>query len=148
MQRRLLLIGQAPGRGGDPSRPLEGRIGRRLAEMIGVSFDEYLLIAERTNLLTEWTGKKGKGDSWDALAARERASELRQVFPGRVAVLLGRNVARAFGLGDLEWLAWMDFCEGAVGAIPHPSGIVIWWNDPANRSRAFEFLREALGRLR
>lgn len=142
MSGRLLLIGQAPSRSGDPSRPLEGRIGRMLAELAGISLDGYMKLTERTNLLGEWLGKAGKGDSWDALAARERASELEQVFPDREAILLGRNVARAFGLGDLPWLTWTEKFGGKLALVPHPSGIVMWWNSAANRSAASAFLKE------
>lgn len=37
--------------------------------------------------------ERGKGDLWRPLVACERAEELIGLFPGRTAVLLGRNVA-------------------------------------------------------
>jgi hypothetical protein len=145
-----LLIGQAPSRSGDPSRPLEGRIGRMLAELAGIGIDEYMELTERTNLLGEWTGRAigEKGDLWSSLAARERAEELVGLFPGRTAVLLGRNVARAFGLGQVPWLSWTDLGGGRVGVIPHPSGIMLWWNSMENRTMAGRFLLEAIATVR
>jgi hypothetical protein len=137
--QKLLLIGQAPSRHGDPERPLEGRIGKLLAELAGVSFEEYMEQTERMNLLNRWPGKAGKGDRWDAQAARERASELKQVFSGRVAVLLGRNVAGAFGLNALPWLTWTEKFGGRLSIIPHLSGIVTWWNSDENRRKAGDF---------
>ena len=53
---RLVLVGQAPGSAVQPSAPLEGRIGRLLSELIGVSFEEYLRETERLNLITHWMG--------------------------------------------------------------------------------------------
>ena len=140
----LLLIGQAPGRKGDPSRPLEGRIARKLAELAGVSVEEWLRCTERTNLLREFPGKAGKGDAWPKERASRLAEETKSSLVGRVVLLLGRNVARAFGLSDLPWLTWTEVFGARVAAMPHPSGIVLWWNSAENREKASTFLREVL----
>jgi len=139
---KLLLIGQAPGRNGDPRRPLEGRIAGKMAELAGVPVGEWLDRTERMNLLGEFRGKAGKGDAWDAELARKAADGMKKTIAGRRVLLLGRNVARAFGLVDLPWLTWMEAFGAVAGAIPHPSGIVLWWNSPENRERASAFLRE------
>lgn len=148
MQGKLLLIGQAPSKTGDNLHPLEGRIGRMLSGLAGVAFDDYLMLTERINLFSEWTGRRegAKGDSWDDLAARQRASELVRGFRDRTVVLLGRNVGRAFGLDRLPWMTWIDFEGGRAAVLPHPSGIVRWWNDPKNRAEAGRFLKLALAR--
>lgn len=143
MTTKILMIGQAPSRTGDPSRPLEGRIGRMLAGLAGMSFKDYLSRTERINLFSEWMGKAGKGDAWDAPAARERASELAGVLPGRTVLLLGRHIARAFGRAAMPWMTWEDAFGGRLAVIPHPSGIVLWGNSRENRVAASAFLRKA-----
>lgn len=142
----MLLIGQAPGRAGDPSVALDGRVGRRLAGLMGLTMEEYMGRVDRLNLLPAWTGRDGKGDAWDAERARENAEAILPSIRGRRAVLLGRNVAAAFGLKRVEWMTWTDLGGVEAAAIPHPSGIVLWWNDAENRRRASEFLRESLRR--
>jgi len=144
VSNRLLLLGQAPGRNGDSRRPLEGRIGRRLAALGGLSFEEYLERTERTNLFDEWPGKNGKGDAWDAKEARRLADLSKPSLNGRRVIFVGRNVASAFGCSDLPWLSWRKLSGAKVAVIPHPSGIVLWWNDERNREDASVFLREAL----
>jgi len=139
---KLILIGQAPGRNGDPSRPLEGRNGRRLAKLAGIAEDEYLEITDRMNLLDRWPGKKGKGDEWPVAEAEASANEMLPNLSGRRVLLVGRNVAKAFGFGDLPWLEWRKLEGMEVAVIPHPSGIVLWWNDKENRQAAKKFLRE------
>ena len=61
-RERLLMIGQAPGRNGDPGDPLGGRLGKRLAKLAGVTFERYLDVTDRMNMFDEWPGKEGKGD--------------------------------------------------------------------------------------
>ena len=140
---RLVLVGQAPGSAAQPSAPLEGRIGRMLSELIGISFEEYLRGTERLNLITHWMGKAGKGDVWNPRAAERRAEKLKPELAGRTAVLLGRNVAAAFGLKQLPWMTFAEMNDGKVGIIPHPSGIVLWWNEEKNRLAASAFLKKA-----
>jgi len=137
---RPLFIGQAPGHPG-PVRPLEGRNGKRLASLLGVSVEEYLSGTDRVNLLNEYPGRAGNGDAFPLDAARAAAREMLPRLKGRVVILLGRGVARAFGVraNFLE----IEHRDGVTFAtIPHPSGRNRWWNDPANVERAARFLRE------
>jgi len=141
---RLLMIGQAPGRKGDPSDPLGGKIGHRLAKLAGVEYERYVEATERMNLFDEWPGKDGKEDKWDAKAARSKAKKLESSLRGRRVLFVGGNVAKAFGEKP-AWLEWEDSEELAaeIAAIPHPSGIVLWWNEAENREAAGEFLQDA-----
>lgn len=142
--RPLLLIGQAPSQNGDPDKPLEGKIGNRLAKLAGLSTEEYLERTERVNLLSEWPGKDGKGDEFDAETAKQSAKDMTERLKGRRVLFLGRKVAAAFGETDLSWMEWKTCrrLKAEVAAIPHPSGIVLWWNDPENKKKAAEFLRK------
>ena len=145
-EERTVLIGQAPGRNGDLDAPLEGKIGRRLSKLAGITTDEYLEATERLNLLDDWPGKKGKGDEWPVKKAEKSADELRPNLSGRRILFVGRNVARAFGFDDVPRLEWRKTDEFEFAWIPHPSGIVLWWNDRENRERAGRFLRECFNR--
>lgn len=146
VRTKLLLIGQAPSRTGDPSVVLEGRIGRRLASLMNLSFACYLTRTERLNLFDEWTGRSGKGDAWNKEQALKRAEGIAPLLRDRRVVFLGRNVAEAFGAQNLLWLTWvrMESLESEVAIVPHPSGIVLWWNNEENQKRASRFLSTAV----
>lgn len=106
-----------------------GSAGARLYEMLrevdpSVTRARYLYAFERINLVV---------GSWDIRVAREVAEELRPRLANRRVALLGREVARAFGLrGDLcdEWKGedGIDFY-----LLPHPSGRNLVYNDPDKR---------------
>ena len=152
---KLLLIGQAPGRGGDGQQALSGRAAALLANMAGIPREELLRRFDRHNLLDRWPGKSpaGKGDIFPASAARDAADRIKRTlrrrgvtFAGPTVLLVGKAVARAFGLRRPEYLTWypgFEWClKGAV--IPHPSGINRWWNSSRNRRRASRFLKQIL----
>ena len=85
-----------------------------------------------------------------AAEARERAAALVPRLSGRRVLLLGSNVAGAFGFFDRPALRWQTFYHfdgethrrvGPTALLPHPSGVNLWWNDPENRGRAARFMR-------
>lgn len=154
----LLIVGEAPSRTGSKpgSSPLSGRAGARLAELMGVSAAEYEDRFERVNLLGEWPGSAGKGSAFPVLPAMVRAFELRE-GPWTHYLLLGRRVAAAFGLrADCPYLHWYDLSGSPadlvtskrVAVLPHPSGIVTWWNSAPNRAAARAFMRRLERRSR
>lgn len=138
-----LLVGECPGRTG--GQPLEGAIGYRLAELAGLTYEEYLERTERTNLFD------AHQPTWDAPAARLQAWSLVAMatawdpWPGRYIMLLGRRVAVAFGFEDARWMEPRGLSTIWV-ALPHPSGRNRWYNDPENRDKLSAFLRVSLGR--
>ena len=138
---KILLVGQAPGRriGGDA--PLAGRAGRRLAAVMGLTYEEYLRVCDRINLLDSWGGKRGKGDAFNLKDARRRAAQM-NLFGYDVVLFIGVAVARVFG-EDGPILIWHNTGAQRRIIIPHPSGINRWWNDKANLEQA----QLALGEL-
>lgn len=143
-----LLIGEAPGKNEHPPRPLEGRVGRRLATCAGISFEEFLERFDRTNLLSVRQDTKEKGFEFDHVAAKAEAERLhREVLqPGQTVVLLGRRVAKAFDMPPdpfVEHLRWAWGQRGFIKmyVVPHPSGINRWFNEPTNVSQMNEFMR-------
>lgn len=147
MLSSAVIVGPAPSQFSDASSPLSGRSGAFLAELMGIPFKHYLDRFQRVNLLDEWPGKTGKGDAFDLAAAVVRANEIKIGFKTRrppYVLMLGRNVARAFGINALG----LDFFEGWISRagtafylLPHPSGINLFWNEPSNMRMAKMFLR-------
>ncbi len=156
---RPLLIGQAPGPRTDPELPLfpvpNTSTGGRLKEIMGIRRYEYLRIFERINLLPTFPGQHKRDDKFPIASARLAAAAMRSLLAGRVVILVGRNVARAFGHVE-EFHQWVDWavrrpCKIArdnpycrVAVIPHPSGRNHWYNDQANREAAQRFWNDFL----
>jgi hypothetical protein len=141
---RLLIVGEAPS--SSRGEALSGRSGQRLAELMGLTLPEYLAAFERVNLLDDCQERFGKGMAFPLLPAMGRAFEL-QAGPWTHYLLCGKRVGAAFGFDPVRvrYLRWYLHAGRRYGIIPHPSGIVRWYNDPANLARARRWLRR-LGR--
>lgn len=148
---RVLLIGQAPGRGGQgPLFP--SATGHRLLTLARCDLDTFKEAFEVVNLLQVYPGpsKTGNGDAFPRIAARVSADSMLPKLYGRRVLFLGRGVAGAFGFGKGPWLAWRWHQHPARGgaflwaAMPHPSGMDHFYNDPGNRAIAGSFLRRAM----
>lgn len=143
---RVVLVGQAPYRGGDPTKPLTGRTGKKLAKLAGLKFPvQYARTFELRNVLDFYPGRSphGKGDAFPLVDARMAADELVRELSGRTVVMLGQGVARAFRIPGLPFLNWHVERGIVWGLMPHPSPIVRWWNIEENVERAREFLGRA-----
>ena len=132
-------MGQAPSRSSDASRPLEARlVKRRLLSLLGVGARGWSRIL-KVNLVGSWPGKSGKGDAFPMGEARASAELLRPRLAGKTVLVLGLGTARALGL-RARYLEWQDGGGFWAVVVPHPSGVNRWWNEPANRRTAREFL--------
>lgn len=155
LDSEILFVGQAPGssRPGPPLGP-ESMSGRRLAKLSGRRrfFDEFGFV----NLIEKFPGKGDpnhpKGDRWPRAEGRESAETMKisGQLDGKIVVMLGENVADAFGYGGLPWFTKVVI-ENEVGerartfvVFPHPSGVSTWWNDGENVRRAKRFLRRLI----
>jgi hypothetical protein len=105
--------------------------GGRLRRILGLGVEDYLTKFDRINLCSE---------SWNDSEARELARKVRR--PGRRLVLLGRRVARIFGLGGLEFFQRIEKDGVVFFLLPHPSGLCRVWNDPDSSVRARSLLTE------
>lgn len=157
LQRRrpVVLVGQAPSRSSRPDTPLTGgRSGARIQELAGLTLLEYVRLFARCNLMSAWPGAAGaKGDAFPRGAARAAAAEIAPALRGRIVVAVGLGVARALGAEfgfpvGLEFLAWTTVGDVEIACLPHPSGVNLWWNDPANVRRARRFLMRLAERAR
>lgn len=145
------MIGQAPARTGDPRKPCTGPPFERLARIAGAQTHREVLrffaCFDRINLLTEYHGKAGRGDAFPRALAKEAAAVIAPYLSGRTVLLVGKNVAWAFGLTLVDYLEWYDVAYAPwrrVVVIPHPSGINRWWNEESNREEARRFFRDLL----
>lgn len=140
-----LIVGQAPGPRSDPEEPLSGRCGARLADLCGITPEQFLARFRRVNLIDKHLGKVGKGDRFPMDQARKGAVDL--LMTGAIArspvVLLGANVARAFGFGPGSYpllrLLPRPASPHGIALCPHPSGVNRWWNDHSNDLAARRF---------
>jgi hypothetical protein len=139
-----VLVGQAPSKETEGALPFSGRCGPKLAGLLGVQHEDLWSKFEVVNVLDHFPGSAGRGDSFPISEARERAKVLAPGFEGRRVVLLGRNVARAFDLGAMPFFEWQAVdAHGArmlCSVVPHPSGMVHFWNEPENVARAKRFM--------
>jgi hypothetical protein len=151
------IYGQAPSRTSNPYRPLGARSGRKLAALAGITVEELAERAELRNLLATYPGPaRAKGDRWLAAdAALAAGFEIARWEHGDRIVLLGRKVAAAFRvradfLVEFSWMVADDgdrFLGRIVECVvlPHPSGVVRFWNDPEKTAAAAEILSVFLG---
>ena len=118
----------------------EGCTGHRLWKMLnartGASRVGYLETFERRNLVRLKT--------YNATIARLNAGDIFKELmgTGRVVILLGRDVQKAFSIPPL--LIHPQVIGGCTWRqLPHPSGRNLWYNEPENL-RLAELLMEEL----
>jgi uracil-DNA glycosylase len=147
---RLLFVGQAPSRETDLKPPFTGKCGRFLAELLGTTQEQMLLDHDFINVLDRWPGKGIGGDKFPMREARVAADQKLLLLRDRHAVLLGANVARAFGIASFCYGNWYNICRklddrivvvATVTIVPHPSGVNRYYNDPTKRLIVAKFLR-------
>lgn len=115
---------------------------------MGLDRAGYLQAFDRVNVLYDFPGQVGREDSFPMGKAKAVARSMTPLFAGRVVVLIGRNVATAFGYGTLPWFTWTTVSLGPgqepfeLAVLPHPSGRCRVYNSPASRDEARAFLRE------
>jgi len=137
-----LIVGQAPGRRSNPNEPLSGKSGRRLAALCGLDLPAFLDRFDRVNLVYGWPDERAKGDAFlGCVEARHAAAELAPRLARRRAILLGHRVAAAFHASDLPYFKWTRLGDAMIAVAPHPSGVNLFWNDPANVRTARRFWR-------
>lgn len=139
---KTLLIGEAPSKNEPNPRPLEGRVGRRLADYAGISFEDYLERFDRTNLLQVRQDTKEHGFAFNRTEGHLSAIRLQNAFkPGQTVVLLGKRVADCFGAiskGYFEPYRLQN--DVTLFVVPHPSGINRWHNSEENREQMRTFM--------
>jgi len=143
---RVLFVGEAPtiSNVGFPLHPDYCDAGRRLLGYTGWSREEFLRLADRTNLFEH------PQERWGPVSARDAATTMVVDDWARYehVVLLGRRVADSFrevGSAPFFRCAFYGCATSARSrgtrayVCPHPSGRNRWWNDQNNRRAARRF---------
>ncbi len=144
--RRIVLVGQAPGRDGDATAPCGSGFMRRLCAVSGLSVEQYADTFDRANILAWWPGPRVgvgvDGDAFPLADARAAAERLRPMLRGRIVVLAGRRVEHVLAerRGALFTPRAAGWCD-VFFVIPHPSGLNRWWGCPENVAIAGDFVR-------
>ena len=98
----------------------------------------------RVNLLPSYPGRMGRGSAFPMREARAAADVLWASQPLDVRFLiLSLRAAEAFQIRrlGLQLAEWFEQDGRIVAVIPHPSGIVRWWNEGENREKAGAFMK-------
>jgi len=144
---KILIVGQGPSKSGLGQEALTGlkKSGGALAKLFGLAPEQLHARADCINLLSQWHGKSSKGDKFPLKMAQKTAQAILNSWKNYDhIILLGSNVAKAFGFHQLPLLTWTEIepCGCKLAIVPHPSGINRWYNDAANKRAATSFLRE------
>jgi uracil-DNA glycosylase len=148
MTAKYLFIGQAPSRETEGKPPFTGKCGSFLAGLMGLTQEEMLATHDFLNVLDHYPGKGVGGDKFPMVEATVKARKMLPTLRGRSIILLGANVARAFGAKQFSYLTQYeirnpenlaDIIVPWMVVIPHPSGINRHWNKPANRDVVRKF---------
>lgn len=147
---RAMIVGEAPGPRTSAHCPMfpypEHSSGARLRKISGFTNAEYLARFVRRDLLSYCPA--GPWRAADRAKAKAAAELLRPEVEGLTLVMLGRSVARAFGLEDQAIFTALEHHDPTWGRatfvrLPHPSGRVTAYSDPAARAAARKLLRTA-----
>jgi len=143
--RRVVFVGEAPGRNTDPSDPLNPGTasGQRLLKLTNRPAEEFTSF-RRVNLLPAYPG-----EGWDGGRARRTALKLMPSLHGCNIILLGRAVEGAFAPQLAKSAGFQAAARGKLALvsahlhaaadamflmIPHPSGKSQPYNDEGVRS--------------
>jgi len=162
---RTVIVGIAPGKAGHEGQPLSAiapqSSGRKIADMIGVSWSAYMQTFDRVNICPFPQKGTIKVKDWQPAAENLAGSILRQ----RRVIMLGPNVAECFGINRAvynfgDWKINNSAIRGIGGfrigmsmpfdwmVIPHPSGRNLWYNNQYNKELISNVLKDEYERSR
>lgn len=140
LEHRPVLIGEWPPKTGEgPHGPLSARPAHVLSGILGVTYETFLCLFERVNLLKHWAS----GSPPRAASLRLMALQLGDTLPGAPVIFLGRRVAKAFGF-ESDFYNWSFIGAADSVSVPHPSGRNLMYNSTVERTKVGDALREAL----
>ncbi|MBF0602659.1 MAG: hypothetical protein HQL07_03080 [Nitrospirae bacterium] len=152
--QRVMIVGAAPGRDSDPTRPLvptqsgQGAAASllRLMQIDPCSFE---VIFDRHYIIPLHAGRSRNGDRFPKAMVLAGVARLIPLFRGRTVVLIGKKTASAFGISHLAPCTWGQQILGSssednrmttIAWVPNPCGINPWWNHPTNKQAGEAFL--------
>jgi uracil-DNA glycosylase family 4 len=154
------LYGQAPGPlEGAERRPWRGRAGQTLRRWLRMDEGEFYSTFYCASVTRCYPGKArgGKGDRVPTPREQElcqfwRDWELTLLRPRLIVPVGGLAIRRLLGISSLAECVGLRFerDDAAVVPLPHPSGVNLWLNSPANRAlveRAVELIHAELAAI-
>jgi uracil-DNA glycosylase len=159
--QRAYMFGQAPGPNeGAERRPWRGRAGQTLRSWLRMDEEEFYSSFYCASVTRCYPGKHptGKGDRVPTPEEQDlcefwRDWELELIRPRLVVPVGGLAIGRLLGKRPLAECvgARFELPEGRVAIpLPHPSGVSLWLNSPANRAlveQAADAIRAELSAL-
>ena len=158
--QRAYIFGQAPGSvEGAERRPWRGKAGQTLRRWLGMEEDEFYATFYCASVTRCYPGRAGTGKGDRTPTPREqglcdfwREWEFRLLRPRLVVPVGGLAIKRMLARPSLAECVGRSFeLDGATAIpLPHPSGVSLWLNDPANRAlvaQAAELIRATLAAL-
>jgi uracil-DNA glycosylase family 4 len=156
--QRAYMYGQAPGPNeGKERRPWRGRAGQTLRSWLQMDEDTFYSTFYCASVTRCYPGKNatGKGDRVPAPREQElcefwRDWELELIRPHLIVPVGGLAIGRMLGKRSLADCIGRQFelpHDRVAVPLPHPSGVSIWLNSPANRAlvaRAVELIHAEL----
>jgi uracil-DNA glycosylase len=146
LSREILILGDAPGPNTDPRDPLFPHTttgaAAHLATLMGLDREAYIARTRRLNVNHDGNQPLSKAEASDRLVGI-----LDRVSPGSLIIMIGRAAAgRHNQTARLPWGEPIDFNGSQLLVIPHTSGRNRYWNDPLNKQKISQILREEIGR--
>jgi uracil-DNA glycosylase len=151
------MFGQAPGAiEGVERRPWRGRAGQTLRRWLGMDEETFYATFYCASVTRCYPGRSpsGKGDRVptppeQALCQFWRDWELKLMRPRLLVPVGGLAIKRLLATTSLaETIGTRVDLDGVPAVpLPHPSGVNLWLNDPANRAlvaRAVQLIHEEL----
>lgn len=144
----IIFIGQQPAGPSQPHEALTGISGRRLAKLVGIPYERFLL-HPRMNVNARFPGaRNGRGDGFDIVEGKKRAEEIRDILrEGDVAVLCGLRVAKVFGLGSYKPMTICVYRGVWYLMMPHPSGRNRYWNSKEHREYCVQLFAQSWAQI-
>lgn len=135
LERKPLLVGEWPPLSGEgPHGPLSARPAWVLCAILGITYETFLCLFDRVNLLKYWMGEKSPRMS----TLRMLSSSLE--LAGEPIVLLGRRICQALGFPPANY-HWDTLGQVPTVAIPKPTASLSYGDE---RQRIRETLERAL----
>ena len=118
--------------------------------MMGLTQEEMLGSHDFLNVFSRYQGKGAGGDRFPFPEAARLATAMCPLLQDRRVILLGANVARAFGAKLFRYLEVYELRDPQnvrrivtpfLSVIPHPSGVNRLYNNPETKHNVSFFLR-------
>lgn len=135
MKMKPVILGEELKADQGPHGDLSGRLSRSLAGALGVTYETFVCLFDRVNLLRHWAANRAPSVSSLKVMAGGNESK------GEPLIFVGQRVAYAFDF-EGRWFEWSKL--GQVWAVVIPTPGKMWHPDDPNKLRIGGVLERAL----